>query len=305
MLLWSAPKRLDATERNSAIEVQQHKDAEQKSKSTGKELPVPPQSPNVEINIRNTPSGETNGKNHQYEIAKEQEHIDIERSLANFTRYLVYVGIAQAVILLCQAGIFLLQLCAYRKQGHILEQSLADNRRTFVVTQRPKLIVRNVVVKQPKSVHGRDPYLFEPGHPVIGQFYVANVGGSRAHIIESLCWVRALQGINLPMERPYEGEYGNNPVPICDLNPGQPITAIIGAPPDATFIPTQAQSDGIRSSDIELGMLGATRWSLYILGWIDYRDDIGIDRRTAFCRRYEPATGRFVKVNDLDYENED
>ena len=104
MLLWSAPKRLDATERNSAIEVQQHKDAEQKSKSTGKELPVPPQSPNVEINIRNTPSGETNGKNHQYEIAKEQEHIDIERSLANFTRYLVYVGIAQAVILLCQAG---------------------------------------------------------------------------------------------------------------------------------------------------------------------------------------------------------
>src|SRR5207247_1244705 len=201
--------------------------------------------------------------------------------------------------------LFLLQLCAYRKQGHILEQSLADNRRTFVVTQRPKLIVRNVVVKQPKSVHGRDPYLFEPGHPVIGQFYVANVGGSRAHIIESLCWVRALQGINLPMERPYEGEYGNNPVPICDLNPGQPITAIIGAPPDATFIPTQAQSDGIRSSDIELGMLGATRWSRYILGWIDYRDDIGIDRRTAFCSRYEPATGRFVKVYDLDNVNED
>src|SRR2546422_34226 len=242
MLIWRVTNWTEVTERNAPKHLPNHKKPNKKQKTPDKEWPFPPQSPNVEINIKNTPSGETNGKNHQYEIAKEQEHIDIERSLANFTRWLVLVGIAQAVILACQAGIFLLQLCAYRKQGDILEQSLADNRRTFVVTQRPKLIVRNVVVKQPKSVHGRDPYLFEPGHPVIGQFYVANVGGSRAHIIESLCWVRALQGINLPMERPYEGEYGNNPVPICDLNPGQPITAIIGAPPDATFIPTQAQS---------------------------------------------------------------
>ena len=41
---------------------------------------------------------------------------------------------------------------------------------------------------------------------------------------------------------------------------------------------------------------------LYFIGYILYRDDIGVGRRTAFCRLYNFQTKRFEIVKDPDYE---
>jgi len=36
--------------------------------------------------------------------------------------------------------------------------------------------------------------------------------------------------------------------------------------------------------------------------YIEYRDDRGWPRRTAFCRKYDPITRRFSIVDDQEYE---
>jgi len=50
------------------------------------------------------------------------------------------------------------------------------------------------------------------------------------------------------------------------------------------------------------GSMDRTANDLYFFGYIDYLDNIGIIRRTAFCRRYIRETMRFTKVEDEDYE---
>jgi hypothetical protein len=178
-------------------------------------------------------------------------------------------------------------------QGRILGKSI-------ILSQRPRLRVRNFVVRQ-----GSDPGIFWPGSLVGGQFYVVNAGGSPATIRESHCAVFWTQR-QLPMERPYEGQDGNNPFgPGLRLQPGQSWPG--------TFLSDQVmgtQGGLIRNFD--------PSWSIYLLGWIEYVDDLRIVRRTAFCRRYEPPHGyiprgvdapvphgRFNVVSDLDYDHEE
>jgi hypothetical protein len=40
----------------------------------------------------------------------------------------------------------------------------------------------------------------------------------------------------------------------------------------------------------------------YFFGYVDYLDDIGTMRRTAFCRQFNIKTKHFTKVEDEDYE---
>ena len=45
---------------------------------------------------------------------------------------------------------------------------------------------------------------------------------------------------------------------------------------------------------------------LWVLGWLEYSDDLGNPRRTAFCRDWSISTERFCPVkDDPDYENAD
>ena len=89
------------------------------------------------------------------------------------------------------------------------------------------------------------------------------------------------------MERPYEGENGNIPI-MQILNPGESI------PIAFTSEPMNVDHQGV--------MLGT--YSVYIMGWIEYRDDLKINRRLNFCRQYDPTKGRFFPVADTDYENQ-
>jgi hypothetical protein len=172
-------------------------------------------------------------------------------------------------------------------------KSIALSRDEFISSQRPKLRVRNVVFTGQSFNEG----FGRPRMPS-GQFYVVNVGGTRAHIIDSLT-MTSWCPTRLPMRRPYEGMDGNGAVPIQTLEPGEPGVGIFGS--DFTLTRGQWQ---------EMGRpIGAG--NLCVLGWVDYKDDRGFRRRTAFCREFRsveldaPGEGRFVPVDDPDYEYEE
>jgi hypothetical protein len=161
---------------------------------------------------------------------------------------------------------------------------------TLILTQRPRLIVRNVVVKRSENTVPPRP-LFERGSPVSGQFYISNIGGTPARIIEIGCWVEWYTG-NFPMERPYEGKDGYRlPTPII-LQPSQSTPW--------TFI-----SERIMGDEANKILFNNEGWGIIVLGWVAYRDDAGIERRTAFCRRWSVDRKRFMPVEDTDYQHEE
>lgn len=165
-------------------------------------------------------------------------------------------------------------------------------KRELVLTQRPRLRVSNVITKN-------FPDLYEQiDEPIMGQLYITNIGGMPAKIINVGCWVKLLQG-GLPMERPYEGENPNYPI-TAKLMPGQSFPL--------TFV-----------SDIKVGACDSVRRGLsvdilYIMGYVEYVDDIGNPRQSSFCREYrlpgktigeDKRARRFFAVDDPDYEDEE
>jgi hypothetical protein len=89
------------------------------------------------------------------------------------------------------------------------------SRSEYLVTQRPRLIIRNINVKQfgehDAKAHGPLRNI-SPGDQISGQLYIENFGGSKAKL-EELLIMFWFSGEPLPMGRPYEGRNGNEGVP--------------------------------------------------------------------------------------------
>ena len=47
------------------------------------------------------------------------------------------------------------------------------------------------------------------------------------------------------------------------------------------------------------------RLNLYVLGRVDYTDELGMTRSTGFCRRFDDSLDRFSRVEDPDHEYAD
>jgi hypothetical protein len=90
-------------------------------------------------------------------------------------------------------------------------------REAFIAANRPKLIVRGIVVYQPstfESAFSGDFEGFKEGEKVNGHLFVVNIGGTSATIefIDKMAyWTQG----RLPMRRPYE----NRTIPIEILDP--------------------------------------------------------------------------------------
>lgn len=212
---------------------------------------------------------------------------------------------ALAIFAAIAAVIALRTLRAIRRQAEIANESLSAEKaaadatkvqselsqKTLVLTQRPKLIVRNVVVKPLGITPEWNTPIFQPGHSVEGEFQVVNVGGTPATIFQSGCWVFWNQ-VALPMHRPYDHLGQTNPVRGV-LQPG---TSFVGS-----FMSERPMDEHAA----EIWQAG-NQWHLYIMGWIEYKDDLGFVRRTAFCRQFDVRRGRrFFAVDDPDYEHAD
>jgi hypothetical protein len=220
--------------------------------------------------------------------------------LAAYTRRLaVFTGLL-VIATITLGGIGIWQGRILGKNVSVADRAANEARDAILLSQRPRLRVRNFVIRP-----GSDPVIFWPGSLIGVQFYVVNAGGSPATIRESHCTVYWTQR-QLPMERPYEGQSGNNPIsPGLKLQPGQSW-------------PGSFQSDELMGPEGYLIRNFDPSWAIYLLGWIEYEDNLGIVRRTAFCRRYGPPSeyiprgidapvphGRFNVVRDLDYEHEE
>lgn len=168
--------------------------------------------------------------------------------------------------------------------------------REFVANHRPRLRIRNVVVR-PQAAVNTLPILFAPQALVSGQLYVVNVGDTAATIVESGCWVEWSKR-PLPMERSYEGKLGNGLFGALRLEPGQSAPGVF-------------QSEKSMGEEGVSLWLGDSGWMLWVMGWISYTDDRKTPRRTSFCRAYmkgpseHPDDGHFAAVENPDYEHEE
>ncbi len=197
-----------------------------------------------------------------------------------------------------QTGVAERQTLLIGAQTDLMEKQKEIARQGHLATHRPKIAVRNIVVRPVvPSMTTRTIGVDFPkrGEPLTGQLYAANYGGGDAWITESLIWVIWLSS-NLPMERPYEGQNGSERQP--------PILVYAGSSQTLTFESSEAmQEHGPQ-------ILPNLDLQLYVMGWIEYRDGAFRDgqfltRRTAFCRRYDSDKRRFVRIQDEDYEHEE
>lgn len=165
-------------------------------------------------------------------------------------------------------------------------------RETFVLSQRPRIVVRNVAVDDLKP-------FYDPGDVSIkGSFFIANAGATKAHVVAIHCAV--LRG-RLPMIPPHAGSgaFAERSVDI-QLPPGKGTTylfesGLAGARPFEPGSSTSSyeQRAAIRSPSNEI----------HVVGRVTYKDDLGTVRSTAFCRWWNPSLERFFPIEDPDYEH--
>lgn len=158
----------------------------------------------------------------------------------------------------------------------------------LVLAQRPRLEVRNLVIVNPDIANRSESF-------VGAYFDVVNAGGTAAIVIQSHCmnW----NGANLPMKRPFEELAENNPIEVAArIEPGA----------------TQRGNFTISTMDLSVARHMAANpkgfiqiHPLYVMGFIKYRDTLGICRETVFCRQYDTIKQRFFAVIDPDYEYTD
>ena len=153
-------------------------------------------------------------------------------------------------------------------------------RQSFILSNRPRLIIRNVSVCDVDAM-----FHPEPTEPVGGAFFIANIGTSTSRIISVDCGI--YRADTLPMVPPFTSD-GQNPDRL--LPPGK-----------GTKWSFETLLTGVQIGELS-GIIDHTA-NVYVIGRIGYTDDLGTMRSTAFCRKWDNSRGRFLAVDDPDYEH--
>jgi len=177
------------------------------------------------------------------------------------------------------------------RQARLTRELIAVARDEFISSHPPEIIVRRVSLDQ-GTLFAVAPIT----RPWKIQYILANTGRSSATIFEGNATVKQFTG-SLPAIPPFEDTFNlvlevtlgaGESVPLTsELDPQDPIVARVrlGQTTDLTH------GDGAEE--------------IYFFGYMLYRDNIGVVRRTAFCRRLDIQTQRFIVVSDPDYEYRD
>jgi hypothetical protein len=156
---------------------------------------------------------------------------------------------------------------------------------TLQLTHRPKIIVRNIVIPPLKFLNRKSP-MNKWTQELTGYYAVANVGGLPAticHVVEGI-WVEK----GLPMERPDRDQAGRK-------------VNIILAPGESKEIDFPMMT--IPAEDARALINGEA--NAFFLIHFDYVDSSKIIRRVSACRRYDPDSEQFTRVDNPDYEYAD
>jgi hypothetical protein len=175
-----------------------------------------------------------------------------------------------------------------RQNIEIAKTATELTRQSIVLTHRPKLIVRNVVLDHESEIVNFGATRGWP-IPANGTLRIVNIGSSMGSVVSRRCVVLALN--TLPMGAPRDlpedetrivdlpsGKYGTMPFPTDDREP---------------------------LSVEELMEIRAGRLGIYVMGHIGYKDDLGNIRATWFCREWRSGYPSFRPVDNPDYENAD
>jgi hypothetical protein len=158
---------------------------------------------------------------------------------------------------------------------------------SIILSHRPKIIVRNVTATI-------DP--LGPEHSIQGTLQIFNSGNTSANIftVTKKVWI----GNTLPMAFPYDTSGGEKrQVRTFRLLPGKFATEPFSLENKYDF-PNDSSDRG--TSNFALFRSGNLK--VYVMGEIAYQDDLDNQRITRFCRHYQTDKGRFIPVDDPDYE---
>jgi hypothetical protein len=178
-------------------------------------------------------------------------------------------------------------LRAINKQAGLMENQGDLTEKTIVLQFRPRIVVRTGEV--------RTSMVAEFGERASGKvgFTIVNTGGSNAKIIgceaEASVFEDAYVAIlkNPETLTPFELKAGES----------RPFTASLN----------EDVNEAIREADLRHAgtLMGGSKKYIYFVGVVWYVDDIGIQRRTGFSRRYDAGRKQFVVVEDPDREYND
>ena len=169
--------------------------------------------------------------------------------------------------------------CSTKKLWETTEKSIDLTKQEFITSHPPKLRVHSIILHD-SSVIGEKCKI---------QCSIDNIGGSTAKIMERNLTFTKLDP--RPAAPPYGNDFPDLHIQIS-IEPGEGINDVL-----------RINDDKIKDNLHRLRLEGRTDASdYYFFGYIDYLDNIGINRHIAFCRRYNIQTKRFTKVEDEDYE---
>jgi hypothetical protein len=191
-------------------------------------------------------------------------------------------------------------LAVIKQQTKAAMDSAELTRQSIVLANRPRLTIRNIVIEEPTVgdrffIGRKHDRMFNPEKKFKGELAIVNFGGHQATIQNSSC---AVVSSGPPEELPRKfGAPDGGGVLIPNgavIRTGERVEGRFGGNG-----PTEKQVNkaAVHSPTETL--------FLYIVGWIDYADELGHIRRTSFCRVYRPQLDRFIPVDDPDYESAD
>lgn len=177
-------------------------------------------------------------------------------------------------------------------QANAAKASTDIAKNSIVLTHRPKIIIRSVVIPWLEILNRHTPMttIANPNlnaERLDGFFYAINIGNQPATII-GLDEYMAFTD-KLPMERPYESGKDRKILNI-NLQPGE-----------ACKIPFSPKE----TTSMELAVVSVKESPFCVAGRIIYSDQLRNCRETAFCRQVDHKIGRLVVVSDSDYEYAD
>ena len=189
------------------------------------------------------------------------------------TTYTFFLMLFTGLLVFCNILLWL----STKKSADAAKKSIELIKQEFITTHKPRLRVHSIYLEKLSST----PNFTNGSPPITHQINcsIDNIGRSTATIIKISMTFRRL----------------NDPLPVPSY--GKPLfikkTIACGE--------STAESCNVGAFVINCNIERGID-DLYFFGYIDYLDDIGTTRRTAFCRRYIQETKRFTKVDDEEYE---
>lgn len=162
---------------------------------------------------------------------------------------------------------------AAKESARAANEAVELGNKQFIAAHRPKLIVRRV------QVIVANVYMI--------RYEMHNVGDTPAILVENseLIWLPSHDNKSSPPEYPPGSPQGT------EIASGSFTVALCTPPPEV--------------QDEFIFRYEARERDCFFMGKITYRDKAGTIRNTAFLRQYDPATRRFLRVEDADYEYQD